>query len=112
MLALITAGFVAVWLCDSLYLRWWRERNIGARRKIFHFVPVFLLPLLAAMHYRLFTLMVFGAFYLFWLVELIRYFGKLARTRAKEEDEQEYNNGSNLFHRLTQLLDDYNRKIS
>lgn len=58
--------------------------NMNTRRKIFHFVPVLLLPVLVRIHYQLFVLMVFGAFYLFWVVELCRYFGKLARGMDKQ----------------------------
>ena len=78
MIGMVSIGFGIVAAVDWGYMMN-RDIKITTRRKIFHFVPMFLLPLLSFIDYKLFLLMVFGSFYLFWLLEIIRYFGKLAK---------------------------------
>jgi hypothetical protein len=68
MLIMVMTGFLVVGLTDYLYTTFVSQPKMSTRRKIFHFVPVGLLPFLVDIHYKLFTLMVFGAFYLFWLL--------------------------------------------
>lgn len=77
---MVFLAFLIVALADYFYTRY-NSSNFksSTRRKIFHFVPVGLLPVLVLINYKIFTLMAFGSFYLFWLLEVIRYFGKLAR---------------------------------
>lgn len=83
MLSCVGIGFVIVAVCDYAYIKisQYRQYSIkmSTRRKIFHFVPLFLLPFLVQIHYTLFILMVYGSFYLFWILELLRHFGKLAK---------------------------------
>lgn len=80
MLSMVFLAFLIVAIADYFYTRFNEENvKITTRRKIFHFVPVALLPVLVLIKYKLFTLMAFGSFYLFWLLEIIRYFGKMAR---------------------------------
>lgn len=65
-MALVGLGFVVVAIADYMYIKiYGNKAKVSIRRKIFHFVPVGLLPILSQIHYKLFTLMVFGSFYLF-----------------------------------------------
>lgn len=65
------AALLGLWVVGVLgeKLDW----RISSRRKIFHLVPMFVLPCLCHTNYRYFTLMVGGALYLLFQIEFIRY---------------------------------------
>ena len=44
-------------------------------RKLFHVTPAIILPIIVEINYSLFILMLVGAFYIFYHLELVRYFG-------------------------------------
>jgi hypothetical protein len=80
MILIVLLGFSFVIIADTLYLKYaHNDPKTTTRRKIFHFVPITILPLLSNYNYKLFTLMVFGSFYLFWVLEIGRYYGKFAK---------------------------------
>ncbi len=68
--------FIAVAIFDKLFFKNYKN---STRRKTFHFVPVIISPILIIINYKLALLMAIAAFFLFWQMENLRYFGKLAR---------------------------------
>lgn len=73
MMSMVVVGFLAVWATDRL-LNQHLQFSIDSRRKVFHLIPLFLLPPLYSIDYEFFTLMLAGSFYLFVQLELVRYF--------------------------------------
>ena len=73
MLLFVVGGFCGVWILDKV-LGETLSFSVESRRKIFHVVPLFLLPRLYSIDYTFFSLMLAGSFYLFVQMEILRFF--------------------------------------
>jgi hypothetical protein len=100
MLLTVAFGFILLTLVDKIYIKYSKDSiKTSTRRKIFHFIPILLLPFFNWYEYRLFILMAFGAGYLFWMLEIGRYFGMLAKVEfvnnnSISKSNRKYNNNN------------------
>ena len=73
MLFFVVGGFCGVWIFDKI-LAETLNFSADSRRKIFHVIPLILIPKLFFIDYTFFSLMLAGSFYLFIQLEILRFF--------------------------------------